>query len=260
MTDLELFDSHTHLEAEEFDSDREAVIARARQSGVNRMVTVGSGNSYEYAEKALRLAGEFDCVWAAVGIHPHGSRLTPDRPRLSALAAHPRCVAIGETGLDFYRDWAPRELQEEWFRLHIDLALDLNKPLIIHSRQAGHECLSILREKNAARVGGVFHCYSEDHTFACRLRDINFMVSFPGSVTFKKARELRETVRAVPLEQLMLETDAPFLSPEPHRGKRCESSFMVFTAEAVARVKDLILEEVAQRTTENALRFFKIAT
>jgi TatD DNase family protein len=178
--------------------------------------------------------------------------------RVRALAIHPRVVAIGETGLDFFRDRAPRDAQEAWFRGHIELALELKKPIIIHSRDAGKECLQILQEMGASKVGGVFHCFSEDAAFAEKLRDINFLISIPGNVTFKKAEAMRQAVAGTPISQIMVETDAPYLSPEPNRGKRCESAFMVETARCIAKVKGIELEEVAAVTTQNALRLFKL--
>lgn len=253
-----LFDTHTHIDAEAFEPDRAEVIARALAAGVSRIVTVGAGGGFRSAEAAIALAEKYAFIWAAAGVHPHDAETPLDMARLRSLGAHPRVVAIGETGLDFYRDWSPRPLQEKWFRAHILLALELGKPLIIHSRNAGEECLSILRELDAARAGGVFHCYSEDENFAARLREINFLVSFPGSVTFKKADELRRIVKAIPLEQIMIETDAPYIAPEPHRGKRNESSFIVETARKLAEIKGLPLEELARQTSETAIKFFRI--
>lgn len=253
-----LFDTHTHIEAEAFEPDREEVIARAVAAGVSRMLTVGSGAGFKSAQAAVALAEKYSCIWAAVGVHPHDAREPLDLQRLRSLAVHPRVVAIGETGLDFYRDWSPRDLQETWFRSQIELALELNKPLIIHSRDAGRQCLDILRELGAQRCAGVFHCYSEDENFAAELREINFLVSFPGSVTFKKADEVRRIAGRIPLSQIMIETDAPYITPEPHRGRRNESSFIVETARKMAELKGLTLEELARQTTETALKFFRI--
>lgn len=254
----ELFDTHTHLDAPDFDTDRAAVIQRARDAGVTRIVTVGAGYGLESASKALAIAESHDFIWSSAGLHPHDVATPARIEDLRAIASSKKVVAIGETGLDFYRDWSPRDLQDKWFRAQIGLALELGKPLIIHSRQAGAECLAILRELGAAAVGGVFHCYSEDQHFAEELRRINFMVSFPGSVTFKKADALRAIVREIPIEQIMVETDAPYLAPEPYRGKRCESSYVVETAKAIAAARGLTFEQVASQTTENALKFFRI--
>ncbi len=255
----EITDSHTHLDATAFDLDREDVIERARQAGVTRIITIGSGGGFASASNAIALAQQYPWIWASAGVHPHDAAEPFDIARLEQSAINPRVVAIGETGLDFFRDWSPRDMQERWFRAQIELALRLNKPLIIHSREAGILCLEILQELHAEKVGGVFHCYAENAAFAKTLRGLNFLVSFPGTVTFKKADKLRETVSAIALDQIMLETDAPFMAPEPHRGKRCESAFVVETAKMVAKIKGVSLEELAQVTTENAKRLFRLA-
>jgi TatD DNase family protein len=255
---VELFDSHTHLDSEEFRADHREVIERALAHGVTHMVTVAAGGGLESAARVQTLVEAHASIWGTAGVHPHDAEAALDLDALAKFAAHPKVVAIGETGLDFYRDLSPRPLQEEWFRVQVELALRLNKPLIIHSREAGRECLAILRELKAEQVGGVFHCYSEDAAFAGELAGINFLISVPGSVTFKNARLLQEAVREIPLSQMMLETDAPYLAPVPYRGKRCESSHIVETAKAVAALKGLSFEEVAEQTTRTALSFFKI--
>ena len=255
---IELVDSHTHLDATDFDLDRQEVIARARQAGVTRIVTIGAGYGAQSAHNALALATEYDFIWASVGIHPHDAQ-TPHEPDvIRKLADHPRAVAIGETGLDFFKNLSPPDLQELWFRSQIEIALEIKKPLIIHSREAGEACFKILTEMNAKDVGGVFHCYAEDAEFAKRLASINFMISVPGSITFKKADKFREIVKAIPLDQIMVETDAPYLTPETFRGKRCEAMHVVHTAKKLAEVKGMEFEEVAKITTANALRFFSI--
>lgn len=277
---MELFDTHVHLDSAAFDPDREDVIARARTAGVTRFVSIGAGagpaaNSGDTAQtvertplasarQAIELAERLPYVWASVGVHPHDATIASadtfslHATALRRAAAHPRVVAIGETGLDFHYDLAPRDDQARWFTEQIAIARESKKPLIIHSRNAGEECLELLTTNGAAEVGGVFHCYGESAEFAARLRAIRFMVSIPGIVTFKKADALRAAVAAIPLEQIMLETDAPYLAPEPFRGKRCESSFMVRTAEAIATAKGLTLEELARVTTANAIRFFNL--
>lgn len=255
---LDLFDSHVHLDAKDYDSDREEVISRAQLAGIRRFVSVGAGYGAESAKRAIALAESHSFIWASAGIHPHDAATSLEPEKLHQLAAHPRVVAIGETGLDFHYDFAPRPQQEAWFRAQIEIARDLKKPLIIHCREAAAECFALLSSTHAGDVGGVFHCYSENAEFARKLGGINFMVSVPGMVTFKKADGVRNAVREIPIEQMMLETDGPFLAPVPYRGKRCESSFMVETAKAVAELKGLALEELARITTANALRFFKL--
>lgn len=253
---LDIIDTHCHLDHEPFDVDREECIERASQAGVTRIITIGTGNGLAGAHRAIALAEQYPMVWATVGVHPHCAGREFALEELEHLARHPRVVAIGEVGLDFFRDWSPVEKQYEIFRWQIELATRLRKPLIIHSRNAGAECLAVLKEHNAQLVGGVMHCFSEDAAFAAQLRDINFLVSFPGQLTFKKADTVREICRDIPLEQIMVETDAPFLAPEPHRGKRCEPAFVVETARRLALIKGLPLEKVAEITTSNALKLF----
>ena len=256
---LKLFDTHTHLDSPEFDTDREAVILRAQEAGIAYMLTVGVGGGLASARRIMPLLDRYEFIWGSVGVHPHDAGMELDIESLGALALHPKVLAIGETGLDFFREWSPRARQHEWFRAQIELARKVGKPLIIHSRSAGSECLQVLKEQRAEEVGGVFHCFSEDKEFAAKLLAINFLISVPGTVTFKKAQTLQEAVRALPLDRILLETDAPYLAPVPYRGQRCESGFMVETAKMVASLKDLSLEEVARRTTDNALRFFGLA-
>jgi TatD DNase family protein len=241
---------------EAFDSDRDASVERALLAGVTRMITIGTGSGIKGAHNAIQLAERYESVWATVGVHPHCAGSEYDIDELRRLAKHPKVVGIGETGLDFYRDWAPVDRQYETFKAQIALAKEVKKPLVIHSRNAGEECIKVLVDKNAADVGGVFHCFAETAAFAARLSEIGFYVSFPGQVTFKKANDVREVCRHVPLERILVETDAPFLAPEPHRGKRCEPSFVVDTARKLAEIKGVSLEEIAAVTTHNALRLF----
>ncbi|MCB0340382.1 MAG: TatD family hydrolase [Bdellovibrionales bacterium] len=257
---VELIDSHTHLDAEQFKDDIEQVISRAQAAGVTTLVSIGAGGSFafESAVNAIAFAEKYDFVWATAGVHPHQSDCALDIDKLRSFAKHPKVRAIGETGLDFYRDWAPVEKQYEWFRAQITLAIELKLPLIIHSRNAGQECLSTLKELGAEAVGGVFHCFAENAAFAEELFKMNFLVSFPGTVTFKKADALREVVKAVPLEQIMIETDAPYLAPEPYRGKRCESAFMLETAKTIAALKNISLEEFAAVVNKTTRKFYGI--
>lgn len=256
---MELIDTHAHLSAPDFSADVAEVIKRAAANSINTIINIGAGYGIESAINAVALAEKFDSILASVGVHPQNA--TEDLAKLEGikkLSSHKKVVAIGETGLDFFRDWAPRDKQEEWFRLQIELAKDVKKPLIIHSRNAGEECLRILSESGASEVGGVFHCFAEDAAFAKQLLSINFLVSFPGTITFKKAEPLRAIVKAIPVEQMMLETDAPYMAPEPNRGKRCESSFMLDTARMMADIKGITLEELAAITTKTAKKLFKL--
>ena len=252
-----LIDTHCHLDMEQFLPDQDAVIQRAQAAGVELMITIGTGGGLQGAHNAIQLAERHECVWASVGIHPHDAGLGVDLAGLRPLAEHPKVVAIGETGLDFYRDWAPIDAQEETFIAQIELARSVKKPLIIHSRDAGDRCLTLLKEHNASEVGGVFHCFSENSAFAKELRTLGFMVSFPGQVTFKKAHDVRATCLEIPLDQILLETDSPFLAPEPHRGKRCEPAFMIETARRIALEKSISLEKLGEITSKNASALFK---
>lgn len=255
---MEFFDSHTHLDSKDFDEDRDAVIARAYEAGVTRIVNVGATSGFAGAERSIALADSYEFIWATAGIHPHDAEAEQDIDRLRAFHQHPKVVAVGETGLDFYRDWSPRDLQYEWFRIQVELALEVNKPLVIHSRDTNAECLDVLRKMGAEAVGGVFHCYSGDYDFFKEIDKLNFIISVPGTITFKKAEELRETLRQIPLEKIMLETDAPYLAPVPYRGKRCETGYMIHSAQALAQLKNLPLSEIARSTTQTARNFFGV--
>jgi len=269
-----LIDSHTHLDQECFEEDLEEVIARAHEAGVTRLLTIGAGggpdeqypNGLGSAHRAIRLAERFPSVYAAVGVHPHdagGAAADPGYLKtLRELASHPKVVAIGEIGLDFFRDWSPFEAQRTVFRDQITIALDVQKPIIIHSRNtsglndAGQECLATLQRCGAERVGGVFHCFSESAEFARTLAGMNFRVSFPGSLTFRKAGQLREVAREIPLEQILVETDAPYMAPEPYRGKRCESMFVTEVALVLSEIKRVSYEECCRIVTRNTVELF----
>jgi len=249
-------DSHVHLNATDYAPDLPQVLDRARAAGVEAFLCVGAGYGTASAETAVQLAERELDVWASVGVHPQDAGNPCEERLIRELARHPRVVAIGETGLDYFRDVSPRDAQERWFRLQIELAREVKKPLIIHSRDAAEDCIRLLEQLGAREVGGVFHCYSEDAAFAERLSALNFRVSFPGVLTFKKAEAPRLAARAIPLSQILLETDGPYLAPEPNRGKRCESAMMVATAHMLARLKNLSIEEIGAATTANARALF----
>lgn len=271
-----LIDSHTHLDQDCFAEDLEEVIARAHEAGVTRLLTIGAGggpdehypNGLASAYRAIELIERFPKIHAAVGVHPHDAGGAAADPAylnsLLELARHPKVVAIGEIGLDFFRDWSPFEAQRVVFREQIALALEVQKPIIIHSRNtaglndAGTECLATLRELGAERVGGVFHCFSESSDFAKLLADMNFRVSFPGSLTFGKAEQLRAVAKEIPLEQILIETDAPYMAPEPHRGKRCESMYVTEVALVLSEIKGISYEECCRAVTSNTLALFPL--
>jgi len=255
---LNLIDTHAHLDAKDFDIDREEVISRAVEAGVKRLITIGAGYGIESAARAVAIAEKYSFIWATVGIHPQDANHIEEMNAVVTLATHEKVVAIGETGLDFFRDYAPHEVQKDCFRQQIQIARTVGKPLVIHSRSAGDECLAILKDTNARDVGGVFHCFEGDASYAKKLLDINFKVSFPGIVTFKNAKNVHAAVKGIPLEQMFLETDAPYLAPVPYRGKRCESAYIIETAKAIAEIKGIDVSEVIDTTSRNAVEFFKL--
>lgn len=255
---LELIDSHCHLDDRRFDEDREAVIARATAAGVRRMITIGASGPLQASEEAVRLAAEHPGIHATVGVHPHEARQMTAAvlAAIERLAGAPKVVAIGETGLDYFYDHSPRRQQVEAFRLQIQLARKLRRPLIVHLRDAYADAARILREEKAGEVGGVIHCFSGGRGDARAFLDLGFDISFSGIVTFKNAGELRAVAAEVPADRFMVETDAPYLAPVPHRGKRNEPAFVVRTAALIAEVRGVALAEVAAATTANAVRRF----
>lgn len=252
-----LIDTHCHL-TYAAEGTLEDILKRAAEKNVKRFVCIGAGDVLDSAKDALELTKKFPNIWMSAGIHPHDAGKDFSMEEFRELLAQPKVVAVGETGLDFYRDWSPFEAQESVFRETIRLAREVKKPLIIHCRDAAEKTLSVLREEKAEEVGGVFHCYAQDAVFALLLADMNFMVSFPGSLTFKKADALRHTALQIPLSQIMLETDMPYMAPEPFRGKESEPMHVLNIAECLAKVKGISLEEVAAVTTQNAERLFKL--
>ena len=257
---MEFIDTHAHLTDEKLKGDVPAILERAQGVGITKIVCVASGKGLTSSYATLELAKKYPNVYPTVGVHPldTGDGIEFDYDELLSLAKLPEVVAIGETGLDFFYTPDTKEKQLEWFRQHIEIALKVNKPLIVHARNAGYECFKLIKELHAENVGGVFHCYAEDASFAKELRDLNFSVSFTGVLTFKRSLDTKEAAKTIPLEQIMLETDSPYLAPVPYRGKICEPALMLETAKVLAEIKGLSLEEVAEITTQNALKFFKI--
>lgn len=251
---LELFDSHLHLDDDAFASDREVVLDRARAAGVQGFVTVGT--SLESCRRALALAEQHADVFAAVAIHPHDAAdATPDAmAALAALAKHPRVVAIGETGLDYYRDFAPREVQQQVFRAHLVLARDLGLPVIVHNRDAHADVLRILAD--VPPPGVVMHCFSGSLETARTCLDRGYYIGLGGPLTYRTARRAVEVAAFVPPDRLLLETDAPYLPPEPHRGRRNEPSYLPLIARAAARARGVAAGTVAEVTTANARALF----
>ena len=253
-------DSHCHLDMDRFDPDRGAVINRARAAGVTPMITIGAGGPMECNRAAVKLAREHDDIYATVGVHPHDARIVDDAvvEELVRLAADPKVVGIGETGLDFYYDNSPRQLQETALRRFVTIAREQHLPLVVHVRDAYDLCLQIIAEERLGDAGGVIHCFSGDRSAARRFLDLGFHLSYSGIVTFKNAEELRAAARMTPPDRLLIETDAPFLAPVPMRGKRNEPAFVLHTAALLAEIRNESLEQLARTTSENARRLFRL--
>ncbi|MGE7692228.1 TatD family hydrolase [Lysinibacillus sp. NPDC097214] len=251
-------DTHVHLNADQYEEDLQEVIDRALEAKVETMVVVGFDR--KTIEKTMQLIEQYDFVYGVIGWHPVDAIdcKQGDLDWIEELAAHPKIVGIGETGLDYYWDKSPKDVQQALFRKQIHLAQKLNLPIIIHNRDATGDVVQILREENAASVGGVMHCFSGSVETAHECIAMNFMISLGGPVTFKNARMPKEVATEIPVEHLMIETDAPYLAPHPYRGKRNEPAFVPLVAEEIARLKGLTIEEIAQVTTTNAKKFFKI--
>jgi TatD DNase family protein len=253
-----LVDSHCHLDYyKEEDGERDAVVVRARAAGVATMVTIGTRIS-EF-ERVRKIAERYDDVYCTVGIHPHEAASEPavSIDRLVELTRHPKVIGIGETGLDFYYDHSPRDRQAEVFRTHIVAAREAGLPLIVHSRNADVETAKLLEEGAAeGALRGLIHCFSTTRQLSGRATDIGFLISLSGILTFKNAVELREIAREIPIEQLLVETDAPYLAPIPHRGKRNEPAFVTHTADHLAELRGMAPAELAAATTANFFRLF----
>lgn len=253
-----LFDSHAHIDDNRFDSDRLETIERARENGVTGIINIGADMAS--SARSVALAQAHEGIYAAVGIHPHDAKaaVNADYDRMAEwVEQEKKVVAIGEIGLDYYYDLSPREVQQEVFIRHIDLARQLRKPIIIHDRDAHGDVMNIIK-KEAKGIIGVFHCYSGSLEMAKEVLKLGFYVSFAGPVTFAKSTKLKEIAAAVPLERLLVETDSPYLTPHPHRGRRNEPAHVRLVAEEVARLRGLSLEAVAEATTQNVKQLFHI--
>ncbi|WP_261303545.1 TatD family hydrolase [Paenibacillus andongensis] len=249
-----LTDSHTHLNAEQFNEDQDEVIQRALDAGVTRIVNVGFNR--ETIPSSIALAERYDFIYSTVGWHPVDAidMMPGDLEWIEELCKHEKVVAIGEIGLDYYWDKSPRDVQQRVFREQIRLARKLGMPIVIHNRDAHQDILHILKEEKAEEVGGIMHCFSGSWETAKQCLDMNFYISFGGPVTFKNARQPKEVLAQVPLDRLLIETDAPYLTPHPFRGKRNETGYVRLVAETAAEIRDMTLEEIAQITTNNAVR------
>jgi len=255
---LTFFDSHAHLDDRKFDADRHEMLMRAEQKGVSNIINVGY--DIPSSRRSVALAEKYDFIYAAVGIHPHDASEAGENSleAIRCLAASPKVVAVGEMGLDYYRDLSPRDVQEQVFRQQIRLAANLRKPIIVHDREAHGDVMKILKEERASDAGGVLHCFSGSMEMARECLKMEFYISIAGPVTFHNANKLRQIAAEVPLDRLLIETDAPYLSPEPHRGKRNESAYVVFVGERIAELRGIPVKELAAATTANTKRLFRI--
>jgi TatD DNase family protein len=255
-------DSHAHIEMEVFDPDREQVIERARRSGIDIIVNVGNGDLARDSHlAAFRIAERYRFIYATVGIHPHEARLASQDLylRLAELSNHPKVIAWGEIGLDYHYDNSPRDVQRQVFRRQLELARERRLPVVIHTREAEADTLAILRDEwSGSGLPGVIHCFTGSEPFAESAIQMGFYISFSGIVTFKKSDQLRGVAGAIPLDRILIETDSPFLAPEPHRGRRNEPAFVLEVARKIAELRGLQPEEVGRVTSENFKRAFPL--
>jgi len=260
-------DSHAHLDGERFDADRDAVLARAREAGVETIVAIGSGTGPGSLDCGIRIAEQHDFIYATIGIHPHEAKLAAetDFVELEQLAKRPKVIAWGEIGLDYFYDHSPRQVQQHVFIKQMELARAAELPIVIHCRpsdgsdNAWEDCLALIEQHWApSGLGGVLHCFTGTWPQAKRALDAGFMISFAGNLTFPKAQQIRDAAKEVPLERIFIETDSPFLAPVPHRGKRNEPAFVVETARQLGELRELSREEIGRLTSRNFYNFFKL--
>jgi TatD DNase family protein len=261
-------DSHAHLDGQQFSSDREQVIARAREAGVRTMVAVGNGDGPPHLDAGILLAEQYPFLYATIGIHPHEARLASDPvyDEMQRLARHPKVIAWGEVGLDYYYDHSPRETQKQVFVRQMELAAAAKLPIVIHCRPSDHsengwdDCLRLLEQQWAREgIGGILHCFTGTWPHAKRALDMGFMISFAGNVTFPKAQQIRDAAAEVPLDRMLIETDCPYLAPIPYRGKRNEPAYVKETARKLGELRGLSMEEMGEQTARNFYNFFKIS-
>ncbi|MFM1655436.1 TatD family hydrolase [Brevibacillus sp. B_LB10_24] len=253
-----LIDTHAHLNAPEFAEDRDEVISRARENGVSTMINIGFNR--ETIPTCLELAERYEFIYAVIGWHPQDAKdmTDADLEWIAELTRHPKVVGLGEMGLDYYWDTSPKDVQAEVFRKQIRLARELKLPIVIHNRDAHEDVIKILREEKAEEVGGVMHCFSGSWETAKLALEMNFYISFGGPLTFKNAKKPKEVAVQVPLDRLLVETDCPYLTPHPYRGKRNESGYVRLVAEEMANLRGLSYEEMIQITGDNAQRLFRL--
>jgi TatD DNase family protein len=260
-------DSHAHLEGHRYDKDREQVIARAREAGVDTIVAIGNGDGPVNFDCGIKLAEKYDFIYATIGIHPHEASLADQAAldRMEQLAKRPKVIAWGEIGLDYYYDHSPRDVQQTAFAAQMELARAAKLPIVIHCRpsdnseNAWDDCLRLIQEQwTPSGLGGILHCFTGNAGQAKRALDMGFMVSFAGNVTFPKAQQIRDASLEVPLDRMLIETDSPFLAPMPHRGKRNEPAFVKEVARQLGELRGLSAEDVGWQTSQNFRRFFSL--
>ncbi|WP_080062996.1 TatD family hydrolase [Ruminiclostridium hungatei] len=251
-----IFDTHAHYDDERFDEDRDALLKQLHQDGISYILNAGA--SPESLDKTMELAEKYPFVYAALGIHPHeAEKMNEDIiNKIRLLSQNHKVVAIGEIGLDYYYDNSPRDIQRYWFQRQIELARELKLPIIIHDRDAHEDTVNILKKTDVKQVGGIFHCFTGSAQMAMDMLKLNLYIAVGGPVTFKNARKTIEVVEAVPLEKLLVETDCPYLSPEPYRGKRNNSGYLVHVIRKIAEIKGISESEVAETTLKNAKTVF----
>jgi len=261
-------DSHAHLDGKQFDSDRDAVISRAVEGGVRTIVAIGNGDGPPTLDNGIKLAERHPFIYATIGIHPHEARLASDEAYadMERLARHPKVIAWGEIGLDYFYDHSPREMQQQVFLRQMELAGSAKLPIVIHCRpsdgsdNAWEDCLQMIGDHWApTKIGGILHCFTGTWPHAKRALDMGFVISFAGNLTFPKAQQIRDAALEVPLDRMLIETDCPYLAPVPNRGKRNEPSFVKETARKLGELRGLSMEEVGEHTSRNFYDFFKIS-
>lgn len=250
-------DTHCHLAGKEFQADLPDVLARAQEAGIEAMIVIGAGDGLEGNQKAIELANQYPHLWATVGIHPHDAKLSGDLRSL--VISSKKVVAIGEIGLDYHYDHAPRDVQQERFLEQMALAKELNLPVVIHSREAWDDTIHIVEKMGPLPKGGVFHCFGGNVAEARQALDLGFYISISGIVTFKKAQNLIEVIQQIPLERIVIETDAPFLAPVPYRGKKNEPAFVKLVGEKIAEIKKMPAEKISKATIENTKKLFTLS-
>ena len=253
-----IFDTHAHYDDERFDEDRDALLRSMKEAGIGNIVNIGANMAS--SQRSLDLAAEYDFMYAAVGVHPSDCAELDDEKieKLKEMSSFPKCVAIGEIGLDYYWPEPEHDLQKKWFKRQIALAREVELPIIVHSRDAAADTVDILKSENAGELGGVVHCFSYSKEVAEECVKMGFYIGIGGVLTFKNGRKMKEVAEAVPMERIILETDCPYLAPEPFRGKRNSSLYLPYVVSAMAQIKGISEEEVISITEANAREMYRL--